>query len=719
MLTQKQSSGQKLKPELWGGIECTINRVNDLFRDQTAETGHYEREDDIRQFKLLGIRKMRYPILWEKHQSSEKTQPDWHETEYKLQQLKHHGIAPVAGLIHHGSGPSYTNLADPEFPEKFAAYAGKVAAKFPWIEYYTPVNEPLTTARFSGLYGFWYPHKKDSFTFLTILINELKATVLAMQEIRRHNPAAKLVQTEDLTKIQSTELLKYQAEFENQRRWLTYDLLCAKVNVANPMWSFCIAKGITTDQLNFFIEHPCPPDIIGCNYYLTSERFLDEDIDKYPERCHGNNGKHLYADIESVRVNKMLGLQTLLKEVWDRYKIPVAITEIHLNCSREEQMRWIMEAWNTCCILKNEGVNILALTAWALLGSYDWNSLITADNKSYESGVFDIRNNNVRKTVLGKIITSLAATGDYTHPILEGKGWWHNCNESAESVQQNFTGKKLVLITGKNGTLGQAFSRICKLRSVGHVLLSRQEMDICDEDSIANAINIFKPWAIINTAGFVKVDEAENFAGECMKVNALGAGLLAGACRKNGIKYMTFSSDMVFDGGKNTPYVEMDIVNPVNVYGASKVQGELRVLAEDPSSLIIRTSSFFGPWNKYNFAYDLLQKLDANQPVTALDNVFTSPAYVPDLVNTALDIFLDEEAGIWHITNDGNISWAAMAREIAERGGYSKQVIRNVKAAEMNASAKRPLYTVLNSEKGILLPTLDNALSRFFEDKFV
>ena len=91
---------------------------------------------------------------------------------------------------------------------------------------YTPVNEPLSTARFSGLYGHWYPHGRDSLTWARILLTECRAVVLAMRAIREVNPTAQLVQTEDLGKAYSTPALAYQAEFENERRWLSFDLLC-------------------------------------------------------------------------------------------------------------------------------------------------------------------------------------------------------------------------------------------------------------------------------------------------------------------------------------------------------------------------------------------------------------------------------------------------------------------------------------------------------------
>ncbi|RYZ19598.1 MAG: glycosyl hydrolase family protein, partial [Chitinophagaceae bacterium] len=305
--------------ELWGGIECTINRVNDQFFDQLQYSGHYNRPSDIEILAETGIQKIRYPVLWEKHQPTPETVIDWTHTTDRLSLLRGKGVEVIAGLVHHGSGPAFTHLLDPHFPELLAQYATKVAMQFPWIEYYTPVNEPLTTARFSGLYGLWYPHKKNDTSFLKMLLHELKGTVLSMKAIRKINPAAKLVQTEDLGKTYSTKALHYQANFENHRRWLTYDLLCGTVTPKHKLWKYFLKKGIKKEELQFFIENPCQPDVFGFNHYLTSERFLDGRLNRYPKHTHGGNGKHRYADVEAVRMEmrEEWGLKALLKEAWE------------------------------------------------------------------------------------------------------------------------------------------------------------------------------------------------------------------------------------------------------------------------------------------------------------------------------------------------------------------------------------------------------------------
>jgi len=97
-------------PEIWGGIECTINRVGNVFRDQLDENGHYLRQGDIEQFADLGIKKLRYPVLWENHLPDRNGKADWRWTTTRLDDLRSKKIAPIAGLLHHGSGPAYTSF---------------------------------------------------------------------------------------------------------------------------------------------------------------------------------------------------------------------------------------------------------------------------------------------------------------------------------------------------------------------------------------------------------------------------------------------------------------------------------------------------------------------------------------------------------------------------------------------------------------------------------
>jgi dTDP-4-dehydrorhamnose reductase len=413
--------------ELWGGVECSVVRVGENFRNQIEATGHSHRISDLELVASLGIKTMRYPVIWETVCPTRSEPPDWLWQDQRLHELRRLGIAPIAGLLHHGSGPSFTSLLDPEFPELFASYAASVARRYPWIEYFTPINEPLTTARFSALYGHWYPHASDSALFFRALINQCAGISKAMKAIREINPGAKLIQTEDLGKTFSTGLLGYQARFENERRWLSLDLLCGRVDAKSAWWPILTSSGISESILSSFVSSPCFPDVIGINHYLTSERYLDENLAPYPERSHGGNGRHRYADVEAVRVKLPgadTGLAERLSEVWDRYRRPLAITEAHLGCTDDEQVRWLLDVWSTSSRMKRAGVEIRAVTIWSLFGAYDWNSLLTRMNGYYEPGAFDARHKPPRRTVLSRVATALAKAGSYEDADIIGRGWW-------------------------------------------------------------------------------------------------------------------------------------------------------------------------------------------------------------------------------------------------------------------------------------------------------
>jgi dTDP-4-dehydrorhamnose reductase len=413
-------------PALWGGIECTVNRVGDRYFDQLERSGHAQRASDIDLFADLGLTTLRYPVLWERIAPRGLLAADWSWPDERLTRLAAHGIRPIAGLVHHGSGPRGTDLLDPAFGAGLAAFAGEVAQRYPWVEDFTPINEPLTTARFSGLYGHWYPHRHDDAAFVRCLVTECRATQLAMRAIRRANPTARLIQTEDIGCTHSTPALAEQAAFENERRWLTFDLLSGRVDRFHTLWPYLLANGITTSELQPFLDEPCPPDLLGINYYITSERFLDERLERYPDRSHGGNGRQRYADVEAVRAcpDGIAGLRAVLREAWERYRRPLAVTEAHLGSTRDEQLRWLYEEWLTVRRLRAEGVPVEALTVWALLGSFDWQCLVTQETGWYEPGAFDVRGPAPRPTALAQMVRDLTAGREPRHPVLDVSGWW-------------------------------------------------------------------------------------------------------------------------------------------------------------------------------------------------------------------------------------------------------------------------------------------------------
>lgn len=714
------------RPEVWAGVECTVNRVGDCFFDQLERNGHARRADDLDRFARLGVRALRYPLLWERHLPDGTGLVDWGWADERLGRLRALGVRPIVGLVHHGSGPRDTDLTQASFAEGLARFARAVAERFPWVEDYTPVNEPVTTARFSALYGHWYPHHRDGLSFARALLNECRGVVLAMRAIRAVNRAARLVQTDDLGKTFSTPLLTYQAEFENERRWLTSDLLCGRVGRAHPLWDYLRWVGVPEADLLWFADNPCPPDVVGLNYYVTGERFLDEREERYPASTHGGNGRHRYADVEAARVcaEGIEGLGALLAEGWRRYRLPLAVTEVHLGCTRDEQLRWLMEVWDEACARREAGADVRAVTVWSLLGTYDWDCLVTRCTGRYEPGVFDLRGPRPRPTALARAVRELAEGRTPDHPVLAAPGWWRRperllyppCPRGTTAPAPARPGRaaaRPLLITGATGTLGRAFARLCAERGLKYRLLSRRELDIADAASVAGALNRHRPWAVVNAAGYVRVDDAEREPDACYRANTLGPAVLAGACAHHDVALVTFSSDLVFDGRSGRAYVESDAVWPLGVYGASKAEAESRVLHVWPRSLVVRTSAFFGPWDEHNFVTLTLRALAAGRTFVAADDAVISPTYVPDLVHASLDLLIDGESGVWHLANEGAVTWARLARRAAEVAGLDPAGVRPCRTEELRLAAPRPAYSALASARGNLLPRWDQALERY------
>ena len=711
--------------QLWGGHECTVNRLGDRFVDQTVLSGHQERLSDLELFAGLGVTALRYPVLWERVSPRSPDARDWRWSDERLGELRRLGVRPIVGLVHHGSGPAYTSLLDEGFAEGLAAHARAVADRYPWVREWTPVNEPLTTARFSALYGLWYPHLRDEGALWLALLNQIDATRLAMKAIREVIPDARLIQTEDLGFTHARAGLEEQAAFENHRRWLTWDLLCGRVTPTHPLFSRIARHGLEA-RLAAIAADPCPPDVIGVNHYLTSERLLDDRLERYPPHTHGGSDKRRYADVEAVRAaaEGPLGLETLLDQAWRRYGRTLAVTEVHNGCTRDEQMRWLLEAWRACERLRADGVDVEAVTAWSLLGAYDWDSLLTRQRGHYEPGVFDLRGGEPRPTAAAELMRALAAGREPEILGLAREGWWRRdvrmeyppvpaASPTRRAAPPVRIDRRPILITGRTGTLGQALARACRLRDLPYVLTDRARLPIEGEAAVREAIEQIRPAAVINAAGWVRVDEAEDNAAACMRANAEGPELLAQACERAGLPFVAFSSDLVFDGLAGRAYVEGDATAPLGVYGRSKAECERRVLAVGGKALVIRTAAFFQAEDAHNFAVHCFNALSAGERFAAAEDCFVSPTHVPDLTHATLDLLIDGETGLWHLANPGRFSWAGFARTLAEAARLDPGLVEGVGSEAMGWRATRPADVHLGSERGALLKPAEDAIDRF------
>jgi dTDP-4-dehydrorhamnose reductase len=316
--------------------------------------------------------------------------------------------------------------------------------------------------------------------------------------------------------------------------------------------------------------------------------------------------------------------------------------------------------------------------------------------------------------------------------VLDSHGWWHRLGRlcyppvarlsnagaaPAVSVRRGGEGARPLLITGATGTLGSAFARVCERRGLAYRLTDRRELDIAEAGRAEGVLDALDPWAVVNAAGYVRVDSAEGEPELCLRENAEGAAALAAACAGRRIALLTFSSDLVFDGTKRAPYVESDAPAPLNVYGRSKALAERLVLEAHEDALVVRTSAFFGPWDEHNFVTRALEALAEGRVFSAAEDVTVSPTYVPDLVHACLDLLVDGERGVWHVANEGGVTWAELARAAATRAGLDASLVEPRPNESFGLAARRPANVVLASERGLLLPPLECALSRYAAER--
>jgi len=252
----------------------------------------------------------------------------------------------------------------------------------------------------------------------------------------------------------------------------------------------------------------------------------------------------------------------------------------------------------------------------------------------------------------------------------------------------------VIAVLGASGQLGSAF-----VRTLGSACLpvTRDELDLTDLDAIGPWMQSVKPEAVINCAAYTAVDAAETDVETARAVNALAVGALAESTAHHGAGLVTFSTDYVFDGEKETAYVESDGPHPLNVYGRTKLEGERLALRANPEILVIRTSWLLSGTHP-NFASKMLE-LISKGPVRVVDDQRGCPTLVDDLVVATNSAIKTRTAGVLHLVNNGQTTWFGLAREIAEIAGLDPDAVSPCPSSEYPRPAKRPLNSVLESER--------------------
>ena len=252
-----------------------------------------------------------------------------------------------------------------------------------------------------------------------------------------------------------------------------------------------------------------------------------------------------------------------------------------------------------------------------------------------------------------------------------------------------------ILLLGAGGMLYRAWSELLDSRSLPYQSLGRAQLDLRDQKQVQKAVEHFQ--MVVNCAAYTDVDGAEKEESLANEVNGLGAGYLAGACRKQGALLVHYSTDYVFNGTGRRAYRPQDAVEPINAYGHSKALGEKLIGESGCEYLIIRTSWLYAPWGK-NFVRTIAAFLRENHPLRIVNDQIGRPTSAWELAGNSLKLIEKSARGIFHLADTGECSWFAFAREIA-RQLKSEATIDSCTTAEVGRAAPRPAYSVLDLEE--------------------
>jgi beta-glucosidase/6-phospho-beta-glucosidase/beta-galactosidase len=341
------------------GIECSCPTIDGNQRvDQLRDTGHYELwRTDLRLVRELGLRYLRYgpPIyrIW--------TGPDqynWNELDPVMAEMRRLGIVPLIDLCHFGLPDFLKNFQNPDWPDRFGEYAHAFAERYPWVRYYTPVNEIYVTALFSAAFGWWNERLMSDVAFVGNIKHCVKASIIAMKAILDLRPDAIFVYSESTEYVHpgSPDLVA-QAHFMNERRFLSLDLLFGH-DISATMYRYVLANEMKPEEYLWFMDqrHLRTHCIMGTDYYITNEHVLKPD------------GK-------SIGAGDVYGYYVITRQYYDRYRLPVMHTET--NRTAKYAVEWLWKEWMNLLRLREDGVPIIGFTWFGLLDMKDWDTALT------------------------------------------------------------------------------------------------------------------------------------------------------------------------------------------------------------------------------------------------------------------------------------------------------------------------------------------------------
>jgi beta-glucosidase/6-phospho-beta-glucosidase/beta-galactosidase len=341
------------------GIECSYPTIAGNVRvDQLAATGHYEMwQTDLKLVRELGLRYLRYgPPIHRIYVG--KGEYDWSFLDPVMHEMRRLGIIPIIDLLHFGLPDWLGDFQNHEWPDYFADYARQFAERYPWVRYYTPVNEIYVTAQFSAAFGWWNERLMSDHAFVTNIKHCVKASILAMKAILDLRPDAIFIFSESTEYVHpGSPQMVQQAHFMNERRFLSLDLLFGH-DVSATMYRYLLAGGMSAEEYLWFMGHKelrrhC---IMGTDYYITNEHVI---------RSNG----------QSIGAGDVYGYYVITRQYFDRYHVPVMHTET--NRTAHLAIEWLWKEWMNLLRLRDDGVPIIGFTWFGLVDMKDWDSALT------------------------------------------------------------------------------------------------------------------------------------------------------------------------------------------------------------------------------------------------------------------------------------------------------------------------------------------------------
>jgi dTDP-4-dehydrorhamnose reductase len=255
------------------------------------------------------------------------------------------------------------------------------------------------------------------------------------------------------------------------------------------------------------------------------------------------------------------------------------------------------------------------------------------------------------------------------------------------------------LVLGANGQLGQELFKLLKSKKIEVIGTDRNEIDFAKPNEIFGKLDKLNPFYIVNCGAYTQVDKAEEEPELANLINAQAVGVIAKFASERKIPFVHISTDYVFDGTSNTPYLEDNKLNPKSIYGSSKALGEKEALKNNPESYILRTAWVYGEHGN-NFPKVIAKKLRNNESLNVVNDQIGSPTWTFDLASAIIEILEKKpDPGIYHVTNSESCSWFEFAQAIAKTINVDGKLVKPTDSKSFVRPAVRPKYSVLSNSK--------------------